>query len=81
MKPFLKQLAEIHFAQEKNLGDFCFVFPNRRSGTFFRKYLQESFCGHPFIFPAITTISDFASELSNLIETDRVELLLILYRE
>lgn len=81
MKPFLKQLAEIHFAQEKNLGDFCFVFPNRRSGTFFRKYLQESFCGYPFIFPAITTISDFASEQSNLIETDRVELLLILYRE
>lgn len=36
MKPFLKQVAEAYLASEwKEMMDYCFVFPNKRSGVFF----------------------------------------------
>ena len=40
MNPFLQQVAR-YYVGVKGLEDYCFVFPNRRSGQFFTHYLQQ----------------------------------------
>ena len=41
MVPFLRQVAS-HYYSAGNIESKCFVFPNRRSMAFFRKYLSEA---------------------------------------
>ena len=42
MKAFLQQVAEAYIQYErKALPDYCFVFPNKRSATFFTHYIQQ----------------------------------------
>ncbi len=79
--PFLKQVAEIYLANERdNLQDYCFVFPNKRSATFFSDFLREA-AGSTIISPPATTISDFVASFSDLIEANRYEQLFTLYNE
>ncbi|MDD2961307.1 MAG: PD-(D/E)XK nuclease family protein [Muribaculaceae bacterium] len=81
MEPFLKLLAKQYLKNEKDdIYNFCFIFPNRRSGLFFKKHLEET-NDDAFISPQITTISDFVSDISETIETNRIELLLALYEQ
>lgn len=81
MDAFLRNVAHTYAVNETNaLHDYCFVFPNKRSGTFFRNYLSEELSSE-FIDPEITTISDFIGQFSNLIEASRFEQLFILYTE
>ena len=81
MEPFLKQVAD-HYYAEGGIEDRCFVFPNRRSMVFFRKYLSEavrrdSSC--PMVEPSMTTINDFFFKASGMNQADRVAQLLVLY--
>ena len=39
MTPFLKQVATHYMAEGSNVSRLCFIFPNRRSLAFFKKYL------------------------------------------
>lgn len=64
----------------KNLKDYCFVFPNRRSGVFFEKELVEN-CSASCVLPVITTISDFVCDITQIVSAERIELLLDLYEE
>lgn len=62
--------------------DYCFVFPNKRSGMFFSKYLTECLGTRDVnvaIQPAITTISDLVLELTDGVEASRMEQLFILF--
>ena len=78
MTPFLKKVAETFIEKAGRLDRTCFVFPNRRSGAFFRKYLRE--CSvNPMIFPEVQTISDFIGSHSGLIDAGRIEQLFALY--
>lgn len=85
MVPFLKQVAEHYFGED--LGRICFVFPNRRAGKFFVKYLSEvarndagTLEGRPPVrMPEIVTINDFFSKASGCKASDRITLLLELY--
>ena len=84
--PFLKQVAS-RFSKlpVDQLSDCCFVFPNNRSGEFFRKYLLEEFewndeRGKILFQPSITTMSAMAEEWSRLIPGQPTELLLLLYK-
>lgn len=83
MTPFLKQVAE-HFYSLGNISDRCFIFPNRRSMAFFRKYLSETVAASPdavpFISPQMLTINDFFFKISGQAPADRVRLLLYLYQ-
>lgn len=82
MKPFLQQVAETYIAHEySGMMDFCFVFPNKRSGVFFRNYLVELTAGRPFILPKILTIGEFTASLSPLAEASRLDRLFLLYNE
>lgn len=79
MQPFLSQIAQIYTQHEgENMIDYCFVFPNKRSGLFFSKYLTE-FNDAVALQPAITTISDFVLDFSDGVEASRLEQLFILY--
>lgn len=81
MKPFLRQVAE-HYFGIPDLGNTCFVFPNRRSMVFFRKYLGDLVKGgKPMLAPPMFTISDFFCHVYRGEVTDRLRLLLELYSE
>lgn len=81
-KPFLRCIAETFLQQsgKANLKDYCFIFPNRRSGIFFEKELIDCADG-AFVLPHITTISDFVCDITQMVECGRIELLLDLYNE
>ncbi len=79
MEPFLSQVARIYIEREgENMLDYCFVFPNKRSGMFFSKYLTENNKEIAFQ-PAITTISDLVLDFTDGVEASRMEQLFLLY--
>lgn len=80
MTAFLKSVAEVFLREyPHDISSFCFVFPNRRSGTFFKKYIKET-TDRILLSPEITTIHDFFSSLSNLTEEDPMGLSIRIYR-
>ena len=83
MKPFLYSIAEAYILNEPDaVAEYCFVFPNKRSGVFFHhafaRVSREVGCHIPH--PATTTISDFIERLVPGIAAERLEMILILYR-
>lgn len=79
MIPFLYNVANTYYKQfGSKVSRFTFVFPNRRAGLFFQKYLSE-IAGKPIFSPEILTITDLFSRLSNLNIADRIEQLFLLY--
>ena len=81
MTPFLFHVAKTYVKHESaNLSDYCFVFPNKRSGVFFIDYMSK-LLDNASIMPRVVTISDFISEFSTGIEASRMELMFILYDE
>ena len=83
MKPFLKQVAD-HYYGRGDIERLCFVFPNRRSMAFFRKWLGEAVAcagagARPLIAPQMLTINDFFFRAAGMQQADRVTQLLELY--
>ena len=79
MKPFLKQIAELfHDKHGADIHRLAFVFPNRRSGVFFRKYLSET-ASKPIFSPTILTIDELFRKLNPKQPVDPVKALFILY--
>lgn len=81
MTPFLKQVAD-HYYKKGDITDRCFVFPNRRSMLFFRKYLREYVAESgnvPLLTPQMITINDFFYKVCGVKAADRVSLLIELY--
>lgn len=82
MTPFLQQVAEAYYqAGPRDLIDYCFVFPNKRSGTFFTRYLRDMALRDnlSFALPAIVTIGDLTASMVTLTEASRIEQLFTLY--
>ncbi len=82
MKPFLQEIAEYYVERHSDsLTDYCFIFPNKRSGVFFSHYLAQEALAHSrsILLPEITTISEFVTETADAIEASRLEQLFILY--
>ncbi|MFA6768542.1 MAG: PD-(D/E)XK nuclease family protein [Parabacteroides sp.] len=79
MKPFLQQVAEAFFAHYgKEVSHLAFVFPNRRAGLFFQKYLSEE-AVQPLFSPKILTINDLFVQLSGKVLADKMSMLFKLY--
>lgn len=80
MKAFLQQVAG-HFHAAGDLERTCFVFPNRRSIAFFKKYLaaEVAAAGKPCVAPKMLPINDFFYRAAGAVPTDRLQLLLELY--
>ncbi len=81
MKPFLYKIAESFYTRfENNLYKHTFIFPNRRAGIFFQKYLSE-IAGKPLFSPNVITIQEFFEGLSQYKTADKIELLVLLYQQ
>lgn len=81
MTPFLKQVAQIYADYEQqSLPHYCFVFPNKRSATFFR-YFLEGMLQKPVVLPDIKTITDLVSDFSPLVEASRYDQLFTLFNQ
>jgi hypothetical protein len=80
IKPFLQQLAE-NALQKKpgQLRERCYVFPNRRAGLFFSRYLAAA-SDKPVWSPHITTISELVASFSDLTVADSDLLSFELYK-
>lgn len=83
MIPFLKAVAKAYVEKAPGtLDNYCFLFPNKRSCTFFHKYLKELLPkGGMIIAPRLMTISDFIAEISGLVTDSSTDLLFTLYDE
>ena len=82
MKAFLRQVAESWYAAG-DIRRMCFIFPNRRSLAFFRKYLSETVAERsavPVEAPELFTVNDFFYKVTGATAAGRVTLLLELYR-
>ena len=79
MDSFLYRVAEVFYREHTdNISDFTFVFPNRRAGLFFRKYLT-SLIKKPVFSPEIITINECFFSASGLQPADRIGMLFRLY--
>lgn len=85
MKPFLKQVAD-HYHDKGDISQRCFVFPNRRSMAFFRKWLSSKVAqtatgkdAVPIIAPRMLTVNDMFYSIAGMHATDKVTLLVELY--
>lgn len=81
MKPFLKLLADFSISEYgiKKLSGFCYVFPNRRSGLFFKHYLMQQVSDSTFWLPEVLTISELFSNFSKLDKADPMDISFELY--
>ena len=81
MKSFLRQIAEQYYtAYGKEISDFCFVFPNKRAGLFFKKELAAVMNGKTPIFaPSMLSINNLLLNYSDIKEAEHVTLLFQLY--
>ncbi|HNX44921.1 MAG TPA: PD-(D/E)XK nuclease family protein [Bacteroidales bacterium] len=79
MKPFLQQLAdELFDTYGEEVSKLCLVFPNRRAGLYFRRYLAGRI-SKPLWSPAIYSIEDFVALKSGLQIVGQPALLINLY--
>lgn len=80
-EPFLRRVARAYAVNEPDsLSDCLFVFPNKRSATFFTHHLR-SLIAPPALLPATTSINEFVADLSDLVEASRYDRLFIIYNE
>ena len=79
MKPFLYQVAAAFYERySSEISTYAFVFPNRRAGLFFQKYLSE-IASQPVFSPHILTINDLFIQLSGKHSADKIGMLFTLY--
>ena len=79
MKPFLYQVATLFYQRYgAEIHRMAFVFPNRRAGLFFQKYLSE-ISEKPLFSPSILTINDLFMQLSGKHPADKIQMLFRLY--
>ncbi len=80
MKPFLREIAEeLFLLHGERMEELCLVFPNRRAGLFFNKYLGECL-KQPVWSPSIYTIQDLIAGISDLAYADELELISELFK-
>lgn len=79
MTPFLQQIASLFYQQYgAEVSKLAFIFPNRRTGLFFQKYLSEV-ADKPLFSPTILTINDLFVQLSGKQTADKINMLFQLY--
>lgn len=78
--PFLQKIAKLVLDRHKSrLDEVILIFPNRRAGLFFRKYLAEDL-KKPVWSPTIYSMEDFVGMHSNLQLADRFLLIAELFK-
>ncbi|MDD4970938.1 MAG: PD-(D/E)XK nuclease family protein [Paludibacter sp.] len=80
MNSFLYRIAQVYYSEFKEtISDLTFVFPNRRAGLFFQRYISE-IAAKPVFSPEIVTINECFAAASHWQTSDRLSNLFRLYR-
>jgi len=80
MNPFLYDTAKEILSKYKNdIQSYCFVFPNKRTKFFFRKYYADIY-GESHKAPDMREIKNLVQEFTELTEVDNLNLIFILYK-
>lgn len=83
MKAFLRQVVDHYLDDPSGMDGLVFVFPNRRSIAFFKKYIKDALAekgsGKPVLAPVMLPVNEFFEKLSGTRAADRISLLLELY--
>ena len=80
MNSFLYRIAQLYYSEQKeSISNFSFVFPNRRAGIFFQRYLAQ-IAQKTLFSPEILTINDCFALASDWQVADRLSNLFLLYR-
>ncbi len=79
MEYFLRRIARhLYSLYGNSLHNHCLVFPNRRAGLFFKKYLAEEI-NKPVWTPAVVTVNDLFRSFSKLQPAENETLIFELY--
>lgn len=79
MVPFLYKVAEVFYNRyQDEVAQLAFIFPNRRAGLFFKKYLAQ-LAGKPVFTPRVYTINDLFVSMSSYRLADKTEMLFSIY--
>lgn len=82
MTPFLKLVADdVYKKFDGHLENVAVVFPNKRAGLFFNRYLLESSNNAPMWSPKYMSVSDLFQQNSELVIGDPILLVSKLYKE
>ncbi len=76
---FLDSVARAYVENFGDLTDFCFVFPNKRAGTFFLRSLSRQLGSRVSMAPEVLSIADFVENLSGREVASRIDLLFRLF--
>lgn len=76
---FLDSVARAYVENFEDLSEFCFVFPNKRSGTFFLRYLSNQLGRKVSVAPEVLSIADFVENLSGREVASRIDMLFRLF--
>lgn len=80
MNSFLYRVAQTYYSHYKeSISNLSFVFPNRRAGLFFQRYISQ-IAAKPIFSPEILTINECFSMASQWQTADRLSNLFRLYR-
>jgi len=80
MNSFLYRIAQTYYSEcKESISDLIFVFPNRRAGLFFQRYISE-IAAKPIFSPEIITINECFAKASHWQTADRLSNLFRLYR-
>ena len=79
MNSFLNQVVtDLNKRFARDLADKIYVFPNRRAGVFFQKYVSQNIT-MPMFAPEIYTINQLFERVSGMQKADNLSLLFHLY--
>ncbi len=80
MQYFLQEAArDVYRKYGDRLSDLCLVFPNRRSGLFFKHYLSGELT-NPVWSPEVLPISDLMQQFSGFQKADQLSLIFMLHQ-
>lgn len=80
MQSFLERLADYYIQNHlTELSDICFVFPGRRAGLFFNRYLSQKVT-KPIWAPQTLTISELFGKLTPIPVSDNISLIFKLHQ-
>lgn len=81
MTPFLEQIANHFLTHHKaDLYKYRIFLPNRRARFFFVHYLKSQLGDTPILAPQMTTLNEYITASSPLVQGDKIILLFELYK-
>lgn len=77
---FLGAVAAAYVSRYEEMSDICFLFPNKRAGTFFLKSLSESLDGRTMLAPDVMGVSEFMQRVTGREVAPRIDIIFRLYK-